>query len=160
MIAWLAAWPSTLPAADADLSPEAAQALAQPESVVLYSLEPTVRPASPDLALDHFDVLGKTKLNTTDAGQAIEAFRAAMVYPGGPIIVAACFEPRHAISIVSKGHRFDYLLCYACRGLEVFRDGKLVSDVLAFGSPDTLDALLRANGLPLSTSARDQPGDR
>jgi hypothetical protein len=161
VIAWLAAWPGALPAADVSkLTPEAEQALAHPGPVTLYSLEPTVRPASPDLALYRFDVLGKAELDATQAGQAIASFRAAMKHHRGPIIVAMCFEPRHAISILSKGHRFDFLLCYACGDLEVFRDGKMISDVPAFGSPDALNALLVANGLPLSTSARARSNDR
>lgn len=136
------------------LTPEAAQALADhPGPVILYSLEPTIRPAPRHRSLDHFTILGKASLDAAQAEEAIAAFRAAMNAGDDQVLVAACFEPRHAISIRFNGHQFDYLLCYTCGSLEVFRDGKLVSDILASGSPSALNALLKAKGLRLSTSA-------
>lgn len=136
-------------------SPEAAQALQHAKAVTLYSLEPTNRSEPPARSLHHFAVLGKTSLSGDQAGEAIAAFRAAMdaAAKRDVVMVAACFEPRHAISISAGGHRYDYLLCYACGSLEVFRDGKLISDVLATGSPERLNDLLRAKGVPLSMSA-------
>ena len=138
------------------LSQEATEVLDQAKAVTLYSLEPTIRTERPGRSLDDFGVLGKTLLDPAEASRAIAAFRAAMKAGASPDrLVAACFDPRHAISIRAGGHRYDYLLCYACGSLEVFRDGKPISGVPARGSPDSLNSLLRSHGLPLSKSSED-----
>jgi hypothetical protein len=140
-------------------APEAAQALERPEAVEVYSLEPTIRSPHQRRSLHGFDVLGHASLSGTEVN-AIAAFRSAMNNPttvtvGGKreVVVAACFEPRHAITVRLGRHRFDYLLCYSCGEMEVFRDGKMISSVPAGGSPDALNRLMRANGLPLSKTS-------
>jgi hypothetical protein len=160
LIVWVAALPGSLVAAEySPLTPEASSALADPGPVTLYSLEPKIRHVSGAQSLDRVPILGGVALDSLQAGQAVAAFRAAIANSGTPtvsadeVILFGCFEPRHAISIQSKGHRFDFLLCYACGHLEVFRDGELVSDVPAGGSPNALNTLLKTDGLPLSTSA-------
>lgn len=151
---------AALAAKEVGLAPEATQALAHPERVTIYSLEPMITNAPPDHRLDGFTVLGDAPLDGAEVSEAIKAFRDAMVHPmtmpdahgHSVVVIAACFDPRHAISVQSNGHRFDFLLCYACGSLEVFRDGKLISGVAAGGSPASLNSLLKTKGLPLSKS--------
>ena len=144
----------------AGLAPQAAQALAHPGAVVLYSLEPTVDSPPRSRSLHGFDVLGHASLSKAEGNDAIAAFRSAMNNPitvpdngKAEVVVAACFEPRHAITIQFGRHRFDYLLCFGCGQMEVFRDGRMISDVPAGGSPDALNGLLKAKGLPLSKTS-------
>lgn len=142
---------------------EAVQALAHPGRVTIYSLEPMIRPAPAGRALDKFTVLGDAPLVGAEVSEAINAFRDAIAHPitisdgqgHEEVVVAACFEPRHAISVQSGGHTFDYIICYTCGSLEVFRDGKFYSDVLAGGSPALLNAMLNAKNLPLAASGRE-----
>ena len=131
------------------LPSDAAEALDHPEQLTLYSLEPLPQPGPRGKVLDGYTVLGERILSLRQGKLAIRAFRIAMQY-NGPM--DACFDPRHAIRINSNAHSFDYLICYSCSALEVFRDGKLIYGAQAGGSSAALDDLLTRNGLPLSKS--------
>lgn len=38
--------------------------------------------------------------------------------------VAACFDPRHGISVAIDGATIDFLICYECLSMEVYRNGE------------------------------------
>jgi hypothetical protein len=52
--------------------------------------------------------------------------------------------------LVSGGHTYDYLLCYGCHGLALYKDGKYIANFAASGSADILNGLLTANHVPLA----------
>ncbi|HWB61577.1 MAG TPA: hypothetical protein VG733_18990 [Chthoniobacteraceae bacterium] len=141
------------------LPPEINQALLGAKSSVLYSLEPMARAKAGDETLQSWKVLGKTTLDERQTARAARAFLAAVIpppakphWPGSPVSIsfAMCFDPRHALSVESRGHRYDFLLCYECGYLYVYRDGKGIMELLARGSPRVLNAMLTASKIPLA----------
>lgn len=129
---------------------EAAQALADATEVTLYSLEPTSKsiPLNNKTPNFHGDtILGKVELRDKAAKQAIKAFQDAVSGWGDP--TGACFNPHHALRLVSGGHTYDYELCYECSGLALFKDGNHIANFTAVGKPDILNGLLTANRVPL-----------
>lgn len=134
------------------LPPAAAQALRAPGRVVLYSLEPWDHPAAGEKTFHKVRILGRTELDGTRSAAAIAELEAAVA--GWDGLRAACFDPRHALRVTAKGHTYDFLLCYDCHQLEVYRDNKDFASLGAAGSPQVLDELLSAAKVPLSWSAR------
>lgn len=130
----------------------AVQALRAPDKVILYSLEPWDHPTAREKTLHEVKVLGQTELAGETRAAAIAELEKAVT--GWDGMRAACFEPRHALRVIAKGHAYDFLLCYDCHGLVVYRDRKVLADIGAAGSPKELDALLGAAKVPTSWSAR------
>ena len=133
------------------LPSDAADALHAPEKVILYSLEPLSTVTTNDNALHGYKILGQATLDGKQAVNAAAAFESAICEKERELEFA-CFDPRHAIRVKSKGHTFDFLLCYACGHLYAYRDDKMISEYDAEGSPKVLNALLTANNVPLSKS--------
>lgn len=136
-----------------ELPPEVAQALAAPEKVILYSLEPWDRATAADHTLHRFKILGETELARKQFQIAIGEFEAAVAGWDGRI--AMCFDPRHAIRVTVKGADYDLLLCYECHQLYVYRGDRVIAELGARGSPKVLDAMLTAAKLPLSRSGKE-----
>ncbi len=132
------------------LPDDAADALREAQSGVLYSLEPWTEPEASGPKLEGFAVLGKTELTANAFLSAVNEFETVVERSDG--IVAACFDPRHALEVTSGGHRYRLLLCYACHQMAVFRDGKRIAMLSASGSAKTLNDLLTAANVPVSTS--------
>src|ERR1700678_1341246 len=128
---------------------DAADALHAPEKVILYSLEPWSLGTTNNL--QGFKILGQATLDGKQAVAAAAAFESALCKKERKWEVL-CFDPRHAIRVKSKGHTFDFLLCYTCGYLYIYRDNNMISELDAKGSPKVLNALLTANNIPLSKS--------
>lgn len=137
---------NTLPA-------EVQQALHSGGHAVLYSLEPWEDPDKKTAKFHGYEILGRSELTPAQESTAVAAFDSAITGFDGAI--AACFDPRHAISIRTNHHTYDFLLCYSCQQLEVYRDGKSVASVGATGSPKVLNELLTSLHIPLSHSLED-----
>jgi hypothetical protein len=150
MLASSAAVASTPPNA---LPAEASQALHSNGHAVLYSLEPWEEADKKVARLQGYEILGQSDLSDVQNLTAVGAFEAAIAGWDGAI--AACFDPRHALRIQFNGHSYDFLLCYSCHQMEVFRDGKMLGDVGAAGSPKALNDLLTSLHVPLSHSLED-----
>lgn len=132
------------------LPDDAVDALRSAQAGVLYSLEPWSEPELPGPKLEGFAVLGKTELTGKAFLSAVNEFETAVVESNGE--TAACFDPRHALEVVSKGRRYRLLLCYACQQMAIFRDGERIAMLSASGSAKTLNGLLTAVNVPVSTS--------
>ena len=135
------------------LGAEAQQALHSGKHAVLYSLEPWSDPTKKVARLHGFEILGQSKLSSTQESSAVTAFDAAIAGFDGAI--AACFDPRVAIRIQANGHTYDFLLCYSCHQLEVYRDNESLPGIGAAGSPKALNELLTRLHVPLSHSLED-----
>lgn len=120
---------------------------------VLYSLEPWSDPEEKVARLDGYKILGKSALSPAQQAVAVAAFDEAIAGFDGSL--AACFDPRHAIRIPADGHTYDFLLCYSCHQLVVYRDGKSVGTVGVTGPSKKLDELLTSLHVPLSHSLED-----
>lgn len=151
LIASLATTSPAEPVKENKLPPEAEQALRAPDKVTLYSLEPWDEPTPGDKTLRKVKVLGQTDLDGERGAMAVAEFKAAV--SGWDGMIAMCFDPRHALRVTAKAHTYDFLLCYECHQLYVYRDDKLLTTLGAAGSPKVLNELLSAAKLPLSTSA-------
>lgn len=129
------------------------QALASADSVVLYSLEPYTENPEADknwkgAKFHGYNCLGQLSLTGQQAQTAIAEFKKAIPKEEGPM--AECFDPRHALRVVSGHHTYDFLLCYQCAQMEVYEDDKELADLSASGSADILNSLLKKAGVPLS----------
>jgi hypothetical protein len=124
--------------------------LAQADRAVLFSLEPQTPPNAPGTRLHNFEILGQTTLDPVETHVAASEFESATNKSSADFY--QCFDPRHALRIVSNGHTYDFLLCYSCHSLEVYQDDKMVTGANAEGSPVLLNELLRKHHIPLSNS--------
>ena len=138
------------PAQENKLPAEAEQALRAPGKVTLYSLEPYPPPVPRDKTLHGRKVLGQTELDGERRATAIAEFKSAVSHWDG--MIALCFNPRHAIRVTANGHTYDFLLCYECHQLYIYRDDKLLKELGAAGSPKVLNELLSTAKVPLSES--------
>ena len=134
------------------LSDEAARVLGSPHSTTLYSIEPAERLKSGDKVLHGFKVLGQTNLDSKHAQLAANAFQKAVT--NWDDVTYECFEPRHALRISSRSHTYDFLLCYQCHELDVYKDDKLLDNYGAAGSPKFLNSMLTEANVPLARPAR------
>jgi len=135
------------------LPAEAQQSLHSGGHAVLYSLEPWGDPEKKVARFHGFEILGQSELSPAQESSAVAAFDAAIAGFDGAI--ASCFDPRVAIRIQANGHTYDFLLCYSCHQLEMYRDNKSLPGIGAAGSPKALNELLTSLRVPLSHSLED-----
>lgn len=136
-----------------ELPKVAAQALASPDSVILYSLEPYTENPEADrnwkgAKFHGYNCLGQLPLTGLEEQTAISEFKKAIPKDRQPM--ANCFDPRHALRVVSGGHTYDFLLCFQCAQLEVAEDDKELAVLCASGSADVLNGILKKAGIPVS----------
>ena len=138
------------------LPPELAQVLHNAQHAMLYSLEPWADPEGDVPRLQRYQILGRTELDATQTSVAAKEFEGSVGQWNG--MVAMCFDPRHALRIVAEGHTYDFLLCYRCQELYVYRDESknAIAMLGASGSPQILNDLLVSANVPLSTSDSDE----
>lgn len=135
------------------LSAEAKAALHSEGPATLYSLEPWADPEEKAARLQNFEILGQSPLSASQRSVAVEAIDTAIA--GFDNVVASCFDPRHALRVQANGHTYDFLLCYSCHQLEIYRDDKRLESLGVAGSPAALNALLNSLHVPLSHSLED-----
>jgi hypothetical protein len=131
------------------LTGESLHALKYSTNAILFSLDPMDRslPEDKSSSLDGFKILGQTTLDSAQVRLAAGAFRKAA--EDWDKVSANCFDPRHALMINFQGHMYDFLLCYQCHSMEVFKDDKSFTSIGVTGSPKILNDLLTAAHLPL-----------
>jgi len=126
----------------------AAAILNQADHFELLSLDPRPQwePAEGDF--HRYKVLGTVVINDAETRKKIvSAFKRAVAENQG--IVAACFNPRHGISVTRNGNQEDFVICFECAQVEVF--GEVQGEFLITGSARALfDSVLRGSGIPLS----------
>ena len=133
-----------------------AEALADsPNKTVLYSLEPEDRTSTKDKTLHNYKILGQTEINLSQTTQVAGIFQKSAEDWNG--MMAMCFNPRHALRITSKGHVYDFLICFECQGLEFYKDDKSIGETGVTGSPDILNGLLTAAQIPLAKNDEGSP---
>jgi hypothetical protein len=142
-----------LPSSKNDLPTGVARVLDSPDKAILYSLEPWENAEPADSTLHGFKIIGQLALDPRLAKTVGARFKAAVASREGPM--AACFDPRHALSVTSGGETYDLLLCYACGHLEIFGGDRIIADLGARGTAKSLNAILSANHLPLSRSGSE-----
>lgn len=92
------------------------------ETFELISLEPSEEtPPTPD-EIDEWSVIGRLSIADSDTREKlIEALvQAALDNPGEQ---AACFCPRHAIRVTSRGKLTEIVICFECLSAEIYTGG-------------------------------------
>ncbi len=69
---------------------------------------------------------------------------------------AACFNPRHGLSVTVNGSTWDLLICYECLSMQVYRDGEEQNGHLTaeLVEPE-VSAVYRAAGLVIHVDEND-----
>jgi len=152
----------SLEANENKLPPEAAAALTSGSKFVLYSLEPALldgdlfappqdkkEESKPKRErLDLFEILGQTELkDAADRKTAVAAILESMKAWDGA--VTACFHPRHALRVIHQDSVFDFVICFECRTIKLFRDSNPLGHVNITGTPDKLDQILKRAVVPM-----------
>ena len=135
------------------LGSEATSVLYGAKEATLYSIDPGIlvpNGAKREFTAVPFGIVGKVKLTGEPLAMAKEAFADAVAYDNDTGMF--CFNPRHALRIAADGHTYDFLLCYECEQIAVYKDGRELSGSRATGSPKILNDLLTANNIPLPKS--------
>lgn len=133
------------------LPPKYVRILNEAKEVTLFSINPWKEKAGRDMPV----VVGWGNLGGivfTDPAQVkkvIGVLTAAMEKGGGAVF---CFDPRHALRIKDHGHQYDFIICFACYQVYVFRDGRYAATGYLVGSPEPYNRLLRAARVPLPPS--------
>ncbi len=109
---------ASLPAAE--VPPALKAALDRPDSITLYSLEPTrdKDKARPKEVFHGVAVLGKTEVK----GDARKDLAAALVkaIEDKAAKGARCFIPRHGVSVKSGDKTIDLVICFECSWVDVY----------------------------------------
>lgn len=79
--------------------------------------------------------------------------------PSDEYMVAMCFNPRHAIRAVHRGHQFDLIICFECGHAYLYRNGIWLGVIpMAPGEPE-LSELMKSVSSRLETDS-GAPADR
>ncbi|QDU83377.1 hypothetical protein Pla163_04760 [Planctomycetes bacterium Pla163] len=71
--------------------------------------------------------------------------------------VAACFNPRHGLSIVVDGQVTDLVICFECHSMSVYEDGvEVAGHLTARGLAPQVTALFEEAGLTIHRDEEDE----
>jgi hypothetical protein len=140
----------------ASLPISASQALTDSASFELLSLNPDSRDKHADGAgFQGWSVLGETTIaDPVSRAKLIDAFEKGVKQHDGGI--AACFNPRHGIRVVSDSETHEFVICFECSQVRWYIDGQRAdSTILISESPQRVfDAVLKDANVPLAEKKR------
>jgi hypothetical protein len=61
-----------------------------------------------------------------------------------------CFSPRHGLRVTWHDHIYDFVICYECKSMLIYVDGRSVAGLALTGSAKTFDEILRAAHVELA----------
>jgi len=126
-----------------EFSVDTVKALAHPQAVILYSLNP-IKAQDTAQTFHGYVVLDQIRLNEKQTKAAVAAVNAAV--PKDHALLAgdapSCFRPRHGLKVAGAGHIYDFVICYECGWLEEYVDGNLTKALTIQGTPKALNELL------------------
>jgi hypothetical protein len=149
-------------------SADDSHALVSSQEAILYSLDPTppafleISPGKTE-TFHGWRVLGKIKLTGNLARIAALSFDEALDpeeknahSPGyHPMIYKCVIEPRHGLKIEAYGHKYDFVLCYHCGQMVMYRDGQETEYLADHGSAQALDKILSDAHIPLPPPSKN-----
>ncbi len=144
--------PKSLPA-------EAVAALKSGTKFILFSLDPPIvgAPEAPELKPEEnhhgFKILGSVELvDAPSRASAIAAITNAVRNYNGN--AAGCFEPRHSLRVITAaGVTYDFVACFECAGLQIYRGEEGLAGTGMTGSQKPLDDILTKAKIPLAKPA-------
>ena len=120
--------------------------------IVLYSLDPTGGhgyATHNDRIFHGFEIIGRAEItDPAERGALVRALAESVRRP--PDMVAACFNPRHGLSIQDGSRTADFTICFECHQMHTHgfaRDGGLI---ISPAQEQTFDASLRRHDLQKS----------
>lgn len=134
------------------LPPEAGKALHNAERFELFSINPDQKAfqiAKEGDGYHRWPVLGQAVI-TDPAVRArlVDALEDGASANDGE--VHNCFWPRHGIRVTHAGHTYDFLICFFCYQMEIYREDGQRWNVFITDSPKAVfNAEVTAAGLPL-----------
>jgi hypothetical protein len=132
----------------------AVRALTNADQYELLSLQPYMGTmTSPDAPrfYDH-EIIGRTQvIDTAVRAKLNEALQRGVREMTDPNKVRACFNPRHGIRVTRAGITTDFVICFECRQIEVWRGGTVIAAFPTSSSPQPVfDEVLERAGVPLA----------
>jgi hypothetical protein len=127
----------------------ASKTLDRAETYELLSLSPERADAATPGLFHGFRVLGQTTI--TDRGTQARLNHALArgvesLFTNRP----RCFNPRHGIRATVAGQTTDFVICFECEQVQVWRDGERIGDWSTAASPQPIfDEALRQAGVEL-----------
>lgn len=120
------------------------------EKVEMLSLDPKFAKDQPKDAFHGWNAFGKTVVKDKETRKKVlEAVVKGVEDSDGT--AARCFNPRHGISVTLDGKTTDFVICFECYQIYVFRDGKRDQTLLTTRSPEkVLDKALMDAGVRLA----------
>jgi hypothetical protein len=126
--------------------------LVHADTLELLSLDPgrPGRPAAMPLNAFHgWTVLGRTTIQDATQRKAVVGALDRGVAEGA--FAARCFDPRHGVRAMRGKTVVELVICFECRQIEAFVDGKEAGSALTSPSPKApLDRALREAKIPLA----------
>lgn len=130
------------PTREEQVGSEVLAALAAPESVTLFALDPE----GGDETGFHGQSILATATPDEAAGKAAASSLRSALLDGSRNSFKNCFSPRHGLRVRHGGHVFDFLVCFQCDKAFAYRDDAFLSSITLWGSPEILDRLLKPAG--------------
>ncbi|MCH8825025.1 MAG: hypothetical protein IH984_16130 [Planctomycetes bacterium] len=122
------------------------------DQFILYSIDGRDSRFAPPADIEAFRgiaVLGKTAID--DPKKRAELMSA--LYGGidkNDDTIADCFIPRHGIHIVQGEQIIDYLICFECLQVKIYRGDKRSSELTSESPRKVFNQYLKDAGLPLA----------
>jgi hypothetical protein len=116
----------------------------------LFSLYPSLlSPPGPD-RFDGHVILGSTAVQDRQTQADLrDALIAGIRSSNGS--EAACFNPRHGIRVTAGNVVTDFVICFECKQVEVWRDGKMIAEQPTTALPAaTFDRVLESAHVQLA----------
>lgn len=121
------------------------------DSMTLYALDGTYDPGGDKnptgQMFNGFPVLGKTDVAL--AGDRLAIFNAVQKgIADSDGQEPKCFWPRHGVRLKRRGATNEYLICFQCKQLDEYIDGRRTHKLTSDSPRDILDAHLEKAGVP------------
>lgn len=126
--------------------------LANPDRVELIALHPYPHQIEGDQEMERlhdYGVLGRNALaDSASANEVLALIEQGIEASNG--MVAACFNPRHGLTVTTADAVWDIVICYECLSMQVYRDGERVDGHLTAESVEPqVTAIYQAAGLTI-----------
>jgi hypothetical protein len=100
------------------------------------------------------EILGRTIISDPAARDRLNsALQAGVRQSDGRAM--SCFNPRHGIRVTRAGVTTDFVICFECRQVQVWRGSQMIGFFLISDSPKTVFVeVLKSAGVPLAPKER------
>jgi hypothetical protein len=124
------------------------RALEEADQYELYSILPGRERGAPKEEFHEYPVFGKLSINDRAARERLTNGLRAGVVPGHGM---KCFAPRHAIRTVKGATTTDFVICFECKHVYIWRNGEQAGGFTVGKAPEPIfDEMLTEAGIPLA----------